>query len=179
MQRVEVVAIEAELQLGHLQQVEALELHVCLGECLRELRLIVGQQVEGGLLRRGVHDELSEVATRHLRGVGGLEAGRRTADERRDARDALVLFDGMAHAVGHEARVLQSFAFGQEYLNSKLVAVGEGEEANLQRRQDEQRGGDDGHAGGDGHPGMAERHRQHAVVDGLHAVGEPFSFFLF
>ena len=34
MQRVEVVAIEAELQLGHLQQVEALELHVSLGECL-------------------------------------------------------------------------------------------------------------------------------------------------
>ena len=101
VQRVEVVAIEAELQLGHFQQVEAFELHVSLGERLGETWLIVGQEVEGGLMRGGVHDELGEVAARHLWSVGGLEAWRRTADERCNTHDALILLYSMAHAVGH------------------------------------------------------------------------------
>ena len=79
----------------------------------------------------------------------------------------------MSHAVGHESRVLQSLSIGQEYLYGKLVAVGEGEEAHLQHRHDEQRGGYRGQAHAEGYPRVPKRLCENAVIEALHAVCEP------
>ena len=76
MQRVNVVVIKAVFQFGYLEEVEALEADVCLGECLGPLRLILVQQVEGGLVRLRVDDELRKVLPRHLWRITGHESRR-------------------------------------------------------------------------------------------------------
>ena len=139
VQRVKVFAIEAVLQLVHLQIVEPLELHVGIGECLAEARLIVGQQFQRGLVRLGVNDELGIVAAGHLRGIGIHEARRRTAYETGDARDALVFLQHAAHRVGNQLGLLHALSLGQEDFHGKLVAVGIGEQSDFQRRDNKRR----------------------------------------
>jgi hypothetical protein len=70
MQGVEVVAIEAVLQFVDLKIVETPELDVGIREYLAQSWLILSQQVEGGLVRPGVDNELGIVGTCHLCGVG-------------------------------------------------------------------------------------------------------------
>ncbi len=70
MQRVEIVAIEAIFQFVHLQIVQALELHVGIGERLAQLWLILRQEVECGFIALGVDDELCIVVTSHLGRIG-------------------------------------------------------------------------------------------------------------
>ena len=168
VERVEVVAVEAVFQFGHLEIVEPLEAHVGLGEGLAPPRLQVGQQVEGGLLRRGVDDELCVVLAGHLGSVAGHEARRRTADERRDTPDALVLLHDAPERVGHGARVVESLALGHEDLDGQLVAVGIGEESDLQRRHDEHRQQHHAEAAPDGEPGVGEGPVEHLVIGRLH-----------
>ena len=133
VQRVDIVAIETILQFVHLQIVQAFELHVGIRESLTQLRLILRQEVDSGLVALGVDDELCIVVACHLRGVGIHEAWRRTADEACHAGNALILLQHMLHRIGNHLRFGQSLAIRQEYLYGKLVAVGVGEQANLQR----------------------------------------------
>ena len=95
------------------------------------------QHVKSALYVGGVHDELCEVSSSHLRGVANLEAWRRAANERGYALYTLVFLQNVSQTVRHGAGTLKSFALGEEYLHGKLVAVGIGELSHLQGGEDE------------------------------------------
>ena len=60
----------------------------------------------------------------------------------------------MLHRVSYHLRLGQSLAVRQEYLYRKLVAVGIGEQTNLQRGGNETRQQNDGDTTTDGYPRM-------------------------
>ena len=76
MEGVEILAIEAVFELGHLQVVETLELDVCLRELLTDAWLVVRQQGKRGLVALGVDNHLCVVAACYLRGIGIHESRR-------------------------------------------------------------------------------------------------------
>ena len=144
VERIDVLAKEAELQFRNLEVIESLEFHIGLRIVLAQTRLVISQEVQRGLLRSGVDDELGVVSSCHLRCIAGLEARRGTADERRYASDTRIVFDGCIHRVCDEAGICQPLPVRKEDFNSELVAVAEGEETNLQRRNNEHRNEDTG-----------------------------------
>ena len=139
MQRVEVVAVEAVFHFAYFEEVEPLKSHVGFGESIAPSRLKLCQKLQCGILRSGVHDELSKVAASHLRGVARHKPRRRTADETRHAFHSFVFQQHVAQRVGHGLGLADALSLGKEYLYGKLVAVGIGEKAHLQSRNDEQR----------------------------------------
>ena len=75
MERVKIAAIEAVFQFVDLKVIQPLEFHIGTREGFAELRLVICQQIEGGLLTLGIDDELGIVGTCHLRSVGIHETG--------------------------------------------------------------------------------------------------------
>ena len=81
MQRIEVVAVEAELKRRDILVIELLKLDVGFGETVCPYIGILVQDSLGILDRGGIDDELGVILTCNLRGIAHLEAGRRTPDE--------------------------------------------------------------------------------------------------
>ena len=112
MQRVEVVAIEAILQLWHFKIIQTLELDVGVRECLAQLWLILSQQVECSFFVLGIHDKLGIVVASHLGCIGIHESWRRTADKARDACDTFVLCQHMLHRIGNHLGLGHALTLG-------------------------------------------------------------------
>ena len=81
----------------------------------------------------------------------------------------------MADGISHHTCICQSLSVWQENFYGKLVAVGVGEESNLQRRHNERRQQDDGNAAPDGEPGVLECPVKHMVIGVLHPVSDGVS----
>ena len=74
MERVDVFAIEPEFESLNVLEVQFLKLHECIrvAICIERLKLVEhGFHVFHG---RCSHDELCEILSAHLRGIGCLEA---------------------------------------------------------------------------------------------------------
>ena len=164
MQRVKILAIEAVFQFRHLQIVQSLETHIGIRECLAPCGLILRQQFQRGIMRCRIDDKLCIVASRHLWGIAHHESWRRTAHETGDARHVLVFLEHVTQRVGYHTRFSNALSFWHKDLYGKLVAVGIGENAYLQRCYND--GGKNHHANAtaDGQPRMAERHVKHLII---------------
>ena len=137
--------------------------------------LILCQEGDGGLIALGVDDELRIVGASHLWRIGIHESGRCTADEACDTLDAIVLLQHMLHRVGYQLRLSHSLAIGQEYLHSKLIAIGIREESYLQRGGYQTRQQNHGDTSTDGDPGVGKGPVEHLVVCTLHPLGDGVS----
>ena len=73
---VQIVAVETVFVSGHIEEVHLLEPAIGLGPMVAVFGGVFVQHVKSALNVGGVHDELCEVSSSHLRGVANLEAGR-------------------------------------------------------------------------------------------------------
>ena len=171
-QRVEVVAVEAELERGDVLVVQLLELDVGVGEAVGPGVGILVEQRLGILDGGGVDDKLGVVLAGNLRRVAHLEAGRRAADERGDGAYARVDAERLVDRVGHGGRPFERGPVTQVDFHGELVTVGIGEHPQPQLGGEQQGDRHRGDAERDGEPSVAEGPHQNAPVEALHAVGE-------
>lgn len=169
-QRVDVAAVEPELQRGDVLVVELLEFDIGLGETVGPCVGILVEDIFGVVDRGGVDDELRVVLTCDLRGVTHLEARRGAPDERGDRFHARIVVQHPVDRVGYGGGAFQRRVGAQVDLHGELVAVGEGNHAQLELRGDQQRYDDRGDAHRDRQPAVAERPRQYAAVEVVYAV---------
>ena len=167
----EVVALQAHLD-GHgtTAETQLLDLHIRLREHLTVFLRTLIDQLHSSLIARGIHDKLRITLIRKLRGVRGMEAGRRTTLEGGDTHHALVLADHVFQRVGHGCGTLDGGTEGQVDLHGKLVTVGD--RHHLLRDLEEHHTTDDETACTyrDGRPRMTEAPRQQDLVILVHHV---------
>ena len=86
-------------------------------------RAILLQYLFGGIAGSGVHDELRIVLPRHLRRIGSMEARRRLADERSNARYPFIRTEHARQRVCHRCTLRYGASFAQINLHCQTLTV--------------------------------------------------------
>ena len=165
LHRIEVIAGETHFhRVAYSLIVNLFETNIGIREMVLIFWTIFANEFQRVFLGSGVDDELGVVLVRHLRGVGGVEARRGTADERGDRGHPRVGAKHVLHAVGHGFGLRQRTSFGNVHLHGETVAVGLRQHLDLQSGEQEsaERDGADGQQDDDGR--VPEAVGQHFVV---------------